>query len=260
MNKYALPFFFLFLGASLFLFSSCGTTKKPGTASTTEKHAADFLFARLNSQRLDAEWLDAKAKIAFADNYFSVRATAQIRLQRDSAIWISLRKLGFEAARVLILPDSVHILDRLNNEYAIYGLDYLGQKYNLPASFAMIQDLLLGNAVWLGGSGRMVENGGASLILIDQTNQEELRYQLDGKNYHLQAMTYLNKPHQRSLAVTFEEYNSVLGRKQFAYFRNFKLSSEETGPVAVDIQFTQVEFNVPTSFPFEVPGRFTRVD
>jgi len=59
--------------------------------------------------------------------------------------------------------------------------------------------------------------------------------------------------------LDLEEYKAANDKQDFSYLRKFVVDSRETGKVEVNIQFTQVELNVPISMPFDVPQRFKRI-
>ena len=55
-----------------------------------------------------------KAKADFSSERASGNVTVYIRMQKDSVIWISITgPLNIEGARVLITPDSVKIINKL---------------------------------------------------------------------------------------------------------------------------------------------------
>jgi hypothetical protein len=67
-------------------------------------------------------------------------------MRKDSIIWISATYMGFEAARMKILPDSVHMLLKLpTKEYHVFDFDKLGRMLNFKVNFSTLQALLLGN-------------------------------------------------------------------------------------------------------------------
>jgi len=60
------------------------------------------------------EWMEGKCQLQMESEGSNLSGQGIIRVRRDSAIWVSLRKLGFEVGRALILKDSFFYLDRLN--------------------------------------------------------------------------------------------------------------------------------------------------
>ena len=141
-------FFALLIIAQIVLVGmSCNTNKQATTVVEPEEvplTAEDYLQDIVESQ-LQADWLDASAKLSYDDGSMAVGATATIKMQKDEVIWMSVKKFGFEIARAMITPDSLFILDRFNKEYAAEPIAYIAEKYNLPGDITTLQQILLGN-------------------------------------------------------------------------------------------------------------------
>ena len=92
------------------------------------------------------EYLHTKTKIQYKDADRSVSTSANIRIKKDSIIWMSLTPfLGIEVARVIITQDSMVLMNRLNREYMVYEFQSLSEKFHFEISYDLIQSLILGN-------------------------------------------------------------------------------------------------------------------
>jgi len=85
-------------------------------------------------------------------------------------------------------------------------------------------------------------------------------YWLDGKSFLLDQMTFLDLRYDRKLEVFLEDYQSLDASSSFANKRIFKMLSEDTGNVKVEINYVDVELNVPKRMPFSISSRYKRVD
>ncbi len=121
-----------------FLLASCG--KK--TVGTSSGPVAD----ELSVVDLDFDYLTASAKIRYDNDGQNVSATANIRIKKDSAIWISVTPgFGIEAARGLITRDSLTFINRLDKEYNSYSFQELSNKFNFDISYDLLQAVLVGD-------------------------------------------------------------------------------------------------------------------
>src|SRR5690606_40171905 len=110
-NKWAIFF------VAILLISSCGTKRKSASISK-DTHGTTVTVGNMEINNLDFHSFSgrAKAKIEFANQQHDV--TLNFRINRDQTIWISVTALlGIEVARILITPDSVKILNKLQAEY-----------------------------------------------------------------------------------------------------------------------------------------------
>ena len=236
---------------------SCGASKKLGNKDANLS-STELLVRRIEAKQIKAKTFDARAKIDFRSQDISMSGNARIRMQKDSVVWVTLSKLGFEVVRALITADSVRILDRINNEYSVYGLDHLSKEYQLPGNLLMIQQVILGNPFFLSRRFTCTTEGDRYL-LSDVGSGKEIKMSIETSALRLRNLQYLEPEATRSLNLNLEEYNAANDKQDFSYLRKFVVDSRETGKVEVNIQFTQVELNVPISMPFDIPQRFKRV-
>ncbi len=246
----------LLLVASLFL-TSCGASKKLGTAEL-DRNSPEFFLRTLATNQVNADWFGARARINFEDGYTSVGGTATIRMLRDSLIWVSVRKLGFEVARAKITPDSVYIIDRLSNAYDIKGLDYLAKEYHIPGDFSVLQALILGNPVFFTTKGLQVEKTNPMYRLSGRTENMRTNYLIEDKSYLLRQMEFDDFRIGRKVQMKLDDYQQLPDNQDFSYFRILEMNGEDTGRVKVEMKYSQLEINVPQDVRFEIPARYTR--
>lgn len=243
----------------MLLTAACSSGKKTAATEIKEK-SPDFLVRQMIAGQVNADWMDAKAKVDFDNGYMSMGATANIRLRKDSVLWIAVKKLGFEVGRALITPDSVFVLDRLNNEAVLKDIGYLAKLYNIPADFQILQSMLLGNPLFFMTRGFEAESEEQTYHLYGEQDGMESHYWLNGQELNLQRMHFNDLRNRRQIQMSFEDYGQNSEDQKFSYLRNLEVDSRETGKVAIGIRFSQVEFNVPKNIRFEIPDRYTRVD
>lgn len=134
MNKY----YFSLLISLFFLFSACSRKV------TTTKSSPDLKEFKVKN--IDFEYLTTSSKIKFSDEDKNFSANANIRIKKDSIIWISVTPgFGIEVARGLITRDSLVFIDRFNKEYTAYDFKELSKKFNFDINFDLVQAMLLGN-------------------------------------------------------------------------------------------------------------------
>lgn len=241
----------------LLTLNSCSGIRE--AAGSGRRENADFVFRKIEAQQIQANWFEGKARISFDDGSQSVKANATVRMQKDSAVWVAVRKLGFEVARVLITSDSIFVVDRLNNEFGAYDLSGMAALYRLPADLRLLQNLLLGNPVFLAPQSRQLRNEGPYLTVEENNPLGRLRYRLDETHYRLETMEFEDRQGAQQVLMSLGEYNATPDKQKFSYLRNLTLESQETGTIKVELKFSEVELNVPKNLSFEVPSRYSRI-
>ncbi|MCB0706464.1 MAG: DUF4292 domain-containing protein [Saprospiraceae bacterium] len=254
MNK---PLFWLGI-AALLLFAACHSAKGLA-ANDLKKRSTRFLLKELVENQVDAEWFSAKAKITYSDAYENMVLSSNIRIRKDSLIWMNFKKLSVEAVRIQITPDSIYIIDRLNNQYSIKGFGFLQKQYQLPATFESLQNLLLGNPVFFTTD---LESDvlGQQYQLVGAGTRYSNTYLLNGLSYLLEGLILEDKQEKLVLTAVLSDYRKTEGARNFSYFRSVTLQGEDKDEISVELELSKVEINVPKIISFEIPERYTRMD
>ncbi len=146
MNKiklyiYQFTVFALFAFLTLF-FHACKTSR---ITSTTFPHITiSELLSSHDTSYVNANILDLRFKAKYTDSISGTqRATCYIRMYTDSLIWVSIRSMNIEGMRMLMMPDSLQYIDRMNKTYYQGSYEYFSRKLMIKPGFQAIQNLLL---------------------------------------------------------------------------------------------------------------------
>jgi hypothetical protein len=210
----------------------------------------------VEGKRSSFSTVSGKAKAALKIGTNSNDVTMNIRIKDNQAIWVSVTALaGLEVARALITPDSVKVINRLENEYIQKPFSYLHEFTNENINFGTLQSVFLGNPI----SEFLTES-----TEIDRTDaQESLKSAVGSMLYRL-VINEQNKviranlddeSEGRSLAIAYDDFQTVSGQ-QVPHSIVMK-SQVKAKNISLDLKFTKIEFDVPVDIPFRVPDRFT---
>lgn len=199
--------------------------------------------------------LAVKAKAVLSINDKSNDVNMNFRIKNNDVIWVSVTALaGLEVARALITPDSVKILNRLDNVYIKKPFSYIYEFTNEQINFRTLQSILIGNTV--------PEFITDSTELNMESDEAKLRSILGGLTYNLRVSSQ-NK-------VVFMNLNDQVAKQELnANYSDFILVNQEQIPHAVlmdskvktkkfllDLKFLKVDLDGPLELPFRVPERF----
>jgi hypothetical protein len=174
-------------------------------------------------------------------------------------LWINIRKFGVEAIRALVTPDSVFILYRLDQQYSAQSLSALKRQYSLPEGFPLLQHLLLAGA-WLSPEVQFQSDIRDSLHRLSGANQRyAVDYRIEEGTFLLRRALFSQQQEARSLAFDFDHYGKLSGIGQFPYLRRIEAYSPEDGRMRLDIEFTEIEVNVPRPYRFDIPEHYQLV-
>ena len=223
-----------------------------------------YIFDR-NSTRLvvnDAkfDFLSSKAKINFESEKNNVSGSANIRIRKDSIIWVSLSPgLGIEAARVLITTDSVTLLDKINKVFMKYSFAELSKKLDFDLNYGLVESAMLGNLVYPYDRERLVRT--ASTYAYSQQHSSYLFENFIGAtSMKLEKIQVLDTLSRNTISVNYTDFQLVDEEVfPFQISAILEYAKKGTDPVKVSIEFKQTEIEKkPLKFPFNIPQRYDR--
>lgn len=181
-----------------------------------------------------------------------------VRMYKDSVIWISVNAiLGIEALRVRITPDSVKLLDKQNKQYTARSISYLQELTALPLDLSALQDLLLGNPVFLDSNIVSYAKNGNTIALNSIGNSFSNLFTVGEADKLVQQsrLDDLDKVRNRSCSLLYADYENKKA-VNFATKRNIEISDKKKLTIKMD--FKQYDFNEKLSFPFPVPKNYSQ--
>lgn len=267
---------FFLLIAFISLLYSCRSTRKIQTAivkkdtaiaaPVVRDHSGDdslnFIqshFDSVWSNRIDFTTFTGKIDVEYTDDEGKrYNVNAHIRMYKDSAIWVSITAiLGIEGLRAYITRDSVKLLDKQKKIYTARSLSYLQEVTALPLDLYSLQDLLIGNPVFLDPNIVSYTRGSGSISLLSIgsffknlfTIQEDTKWVISSK------LDDLEETRNRTCYLSYSDYEN---KKGFNFSRNRTIHVTESKKLDVKLDFKQYDFNETLSFPFSIPKNYTR--
>ncbi len=217
------------------------------------------VFKKVQTNNIDFKTFTAKVRVEYAGKEGGDEATAFIRLEKDKVIWLSLRgALGIEGFRVLVTRDSVKVMNLLKKSVNLRSIEYLQEITELPFDFKTLQDLIVGNPVFIDSNIVSYKTNANNELLVLMTGKLfKHLVTLDNKDFKIMhsKLDDIDVVRNRTCDITFSDYENRAG-SPFATKR--KISVAEKSKLDISLDFKQYSFNEPTTFPFSVPRNFRR--
>lgn len=250
MNKV----FLLFCFFSLSLFG-CKTSKSifGGHIKNTTVEALD---KEVEARRPVFKTFSGKAKVDVTGKDMSQSASATIDIKRDSAIGISLRVMGVEGVRILVTPDSVKILDRLNQKYIPRPISYLDSIFALDITFLDLQHLITGEPLFYEAAKVSMGISDDKYVLIAEKGVYKNTVWLSPE-FDIMRMFIEDLLHTRTVTLAFDDYQKIQGRS-FAFKRTLLIKAQDE--LSANIEFSKISFDEPFAFTFSVNPKYERID
>ena len=214
----------------------------------------------LNHNYINFKTFNAKIKVDYQDSKGKQPdVTAIVRIIKDSAIWVSLTAsfLNIEIYRVLITGDSVILMNKQAREVQYRSLDYLQEVTEIPFDYKTLQDLLIGNPVFIDSN-----------IVYYKKTEDHILFSMVGHFFkHLLTLSAdkyflihsklddVDMNRNRTADLTYADYENKTGFN-FSTYREITVS--EKNKLDIRLYFKQYEFNKELSVSFNIPKNYTR--
>ena len=244
---------------TLILLSSCGVRKaKMGTVAP-EDAAVAAVVAQHYDNEVDFNTLQGRLSLDYQTSERSQRVTVSFRMKKNDTIWMSGQLLGIPLAKVLITPNSVQFYEKITKTYFDGDFSLLSDLLGTPLDFQKVQNLLLGQTIYDLRDERykLTESARGYQLQPVQENLLKRMFLLDAGNFKAVAQQLGQERENRSVTVTYPEYQKVNGQ---LFPSEIKIiATEGAENTKIDMAFKNVEFNVPVSFPFSIPSGYEEI-
>src|SRR5882724_8688494 len=125
------------------------------------------LAKTLDVQEIDFEYMHGKARMNFKDDKKDLDVKANIRIRKDSVIWMTFSVIGVQGGKALINRDSVTVVSTVDKEYYVFDYKELSSRFHFEVNYQTIQSAILGNLITPRQDGDKI-TAGASFNVLEQ--------------------------------------------------------------------------------------------
>lgn len=247
----------LLLAAALLL-GNCTRKALPTKTSARNRPMPEAVRA----SNVEFRFLAAKGKAQFDYQGQQQGANINIRVRKDSVIWISASLIGLEGVRAYITRDSVQVLNKLSREYYAGDYAYLSKRLNVPVNFDMVQALLLGN--YLAPFSAATEPAVSTEGSMQRVNYEQagllVQQLIELGKARVQQLTVEDPKAGNKLTVDYTDFRALERSPQsFAYNTLVQIQQGATKPTTLTLNYRSVDVDKERlQFPFSIPKGYAR--
>lgn len=231
-------------------------TPMPGQSHEDSMKVINTAIDSMNAGKIDFTTFSAKINVDYqgADGK-KYDVNANLRMYKDSVIWISITAIfGIEGLRAYITKDSVKLLNKQDKVYTARSVAYLQEITALPLDMARLQDILIGNPVFVDGKLTAYSKSGESLSILILGNWFKNLLTLNSANrIENSKLDDIDLTRNRTCNLSYGDYENKKG-VDFSTRRRITVSEKSNLDIKMD--FKQYEFNETLSFPFSVPKNY----
>jgi hypothetical protein len=232
-----------------------------------------YLLEELAKSELQFDWFSAKFSIDYIYDKKLTEFKGQIRIQKDSMIWLSFSPaLGIEMARLKITTDSVFYMNRINKTYLVGDYHFISDFLKTNIDFDMLQSLIIGNDFQFYEKSKFRANVDAQEYKLSTAERHKLKKfvkqdETDAKAFYQNI--WLNPENFKISRVTIKEITN--DKKLDAYYSDFRDHEGQLFPfdiifeivakekIVVEVDYSKIKIDIPQTFPFTIPLKYERI-
>lgn len=217
--------------------------------------------ANVTLQEIDFAYFHGKARINIKDGKKEQDVKANIRIRKDSVIWMTFSVIGLQGGKALINRDSITVVSNVKKEYYVFDYAELSKRFNFPINYDVVQAAMLGNLI----RPRDLEDNLSTDLSFNVLQQNE---------GNISIRSYINMATAKIEKVEMTQANTA--NKVTINYRNFQPVSDRIFPydgiinllynTAAGLLNTSIEFEYNKAevgdkelkFPFNIPRKYER--
>jgi hypothetical protein len=235
-------------------------------------HGTEYLIEQMKEQEINAGYFSSRFSAEIIRNRERMSFNGQIRMKKDSIIWLSLSPaLGIEMGRLIVTSDSVKWMNRLESNYLLAETVHLTESIHPLLEFDLLQSLILGNDLTLYDNSQFRGSIDSREYKLTVTQRRSLKKQIKEdesietipmQNIWLDPETFrLTKVAIRDLTdkdaridVDYQRFTNVNGFL-FATRQLYDIHGLDN-KLSFNISSTRTDTPESLSFPFTIPEKY----
>lgn len=248
---------FLLLCCSLLVLFSC--SRKVTTPVTVAPAAT--AKPELRIQPIDFEYFQGKARMVLRDANKEREVKANIRVRKDSVIWMVFSVVGLQGGRALINKDSITIISNVDKEYYVFEYSELSKRYNFRIDYDVIQAAMLGNLLLQRKPEDDVVQESSMYILKQRAGTVQVDNYVNAASMKIEKVEFRENNSNNNLVINYSNFQPV-GDKVFPYNGTINLFYKTLSGVlntTVIFEYNKAEVgDKELKFPFNIPRKYVR--
>lgn len=237
------------------LSSSCSKKTVPALATVGPAKLT------LNIETIDFDYFQGKARMILRDGSKERDVKANIRIRKDSVIWMTFSVIGVQGGKALINKDSITVVSNLDKEYYVFEYGELSRRFNFEINYQVIQAAMLGNPIMARANSDDVEQANSMFLLKQKQATVAVINYINAASMKIEKVEMSETDSKNSLTLNYANFQP-LEHRLFPY--NGTISLLYKTPAGLLNTTIIFEYNKATvdekelKFPFNIPKKYVR--
>ena len=215
----------------------------------------------LSIEEINFEYLQGKARMILRDAQKERDVKANIRVRKDSVIWMTFSVIGVQGGKALINKDSITVVSNVDKEYYVFDYAELSKRYNFEINFHVIQAAMLGNLIKPRSDQDQIVQETSYFLVKQQTGTVDVANYINSASMKIEKVEMKEGNTNNSLVLNYSNFQP-LANKLFPYNGTINLFYKTLGGIlntTVIFEYNKAEVgDKELKFPFNIPKRYVR--
>lgn len=248
---------FVYIIFILTAFSACKSAKTAGI-NTTYLPPKEILARHYSAVDRPLKFT-SKMSVRYKNEADEMALEASCRMIKDTAIWISINKLGFPLGKLYITQEKASFYEVIGKSYFDGDFRLISDLTGIEFDFQMLQNLILGNALVDLRNEKLelsLEEDNYLLVPKNKNHNFEAVFRIDPVYFKINKESFILDP-DKGLEIVYKDYRN----KQNVWLPGslFLQTRKKNKNISLEINFKEIEFVEHLNFPFKIPEGYKEI-
>lgn len=216
---------------------------------------------QLNIEEIDFEYFHGKARMILRDANKEREVKANIRIRKDSVIWMTFSVIGVQGGKALINKDSITIVSTVDKEYFVFDYAELTKRFKFEINYDVIQSAMLGNPIMKRTDSDAIEQVSSMFLLKQHANTIDVTNYVNAASMKIEKVELKENNSNNALTINYSNFQPV-GDKIFPYNGTINLFYKSLSALlntTIIFEYNKAEVgDRELRFPFNIPKKYER--
>jgi len=219
------------------------------------------LSKTLSIQEIDFEYFHGKARLNYNDGKREREVKANIRVRKDSVIWMTFSVIGVQGGKALINHDSITIVSTVDKEYFVFDYVELSKRFNFEINYHVVQAAFLGNLIQERSTEDKVQRLANNDLLEQRNGSVLIKNFINASISKIERVELTEEDTKNSITLNYTNFQAVEDRI-FPYNGVINLYYKTPGGIlnnVITFEYNKAEVgDKELRFPFNIPRKYDR--
>lgn len=215
----------------------------------------------LNIESVEFDYFQGKSRMVLRDGNKERDVKANIRIRKDSVIWMTFSVIGVQGGKALINHDSITIVSNVDKEYYVFEYGELSKRFNFEINYRVVQAAMLGNLITERSDDDLIEPESSMFLLKQQSGTVNVVNYINAASMKIEKVDMKESDTNNSLIINYANFQKVED-KLFPYNGNISLVYKTIAGLlntTIIFEYNKAEVgDKELKFPFNIPKKYVR--